>query len=86
VESDATVAGVVGRGTLPCRDDDVIGVGVAYTELFQGGTNRETVTEVFYKAQLNPRLSLQPDLQYIGTPSGIFRDSLAVGLRFQMTL
>ena len=46
----------------------------------------ETVTEVFYKAQLTPRVSLQPDLQYISSPSGIYRDSLVVGIRFEMSL
>ncbi len=30
--------------------------------------------------------TLQPDLQYIASPSGIHRDALAVGLRFQVTL
>jgi carbohydrate-selective porin OprB len=28
----------------------------------------------------------QPDLQYIATPSGIHRDALALGVRFQVTL
>ena len=83
---DSYIAGVVVRGLYPGRDDDVIGIGVAHSELYRGGTNQETVTEVFYKAELNSRLSLQPDLQYIASPSGILRDSLAVGLRFQITL
>ena len=47
-------------------------------------TGRETVVEVFYKAQLSPTISLQPDIQYIASPSGIHSDSLAVGVRFQM--
>jgi len=81
---DSFVAGVTYTGLLQGRDEDVLGVGVAWSELFQGGTNQETVTEVFYKAQLAPRVSLQPDLQYIASPSGIFRDSLAVGLRYQV--
>jgi len=53
--------------------------------LFQAGTGRETVVEVFYKAQLSPSISLQPDIQYIATPSGIHPDSLAIGVRFQWT-
>jgi len=57
-----------------------------WAELYQGGTNQETVFEFFYKAELTPRISLQPDLQYIVTPSGIHRDALAVGVRFQVTL
>jgi porin len=83
---DNFVAGLVYTGLIPNRDWDVVGAGVARAELFQGGTNEETVVELFYKAQLTPRLSLQPDLQYIATPSGIHRDALAVGVRFQVVL
>jgi porin len=64
----------------------VLGSGVAWAELFQGGTNEETVVELFYKVQLTPCTSVQPDLQYIATPSGIHRDALAAGLRFQLSL
>jgi porin len=81
---DCSVVGVTYTGLLPDRDEDVLGIGVAWVELFQGGTNRETVTEFFYKALLTPRLSLQPDVQYIASPSGIYRDALAVGVRFEL--
>jgi porin len=80
------VAGVVYTGMIAGRDEDRVGCGVAWTELFAGGTNQETAWELFYKAQLTPRLTLQPDLHYIATPSGIYRDALAVGIRFQLTL
>lgn len=83
---DSLAAGLVYTGLLPRRDADVLGVGVAWAELFQGGTNQETVFEFFYKAEITPRISIQPDLQYIVTPSGIHRDALAVGVRFQVTL
>ncbi len=63
---------------------DVLGIGIASAELFQGGTHRETVTEIFYRALLTPRVSLQPDVQYIASPSGIYRDALAVGVRFEI--
>ncbi len=63
-----------------------MGAGVVLTELFRGGTNRETVVELFYKAQLTPRLTIQPDLMYIATPSGVYRDALAVGVRFELAL
>ena len=46
----------------------------------------ETTVEVFYLAQLTPYLTIQPDLQYIASPSGIYRDSIAAGLRFQLNL
>ena len=59
--------------------------GVAWARLNRSGTRQETAVEVFYKAAITPWLSIQPDLQYIASPSGIYRDALAVGLRFQVT-
>jgi carbohydrate-selective porin OprB len=29
---------------------------------------------------------LEPDIQYVLSPSGIYRDALAVGVRFEVTL
>ena len=81
---DSFVAGATYTGLIPSRDRDVLGTGLAWTELFQGGTNEETVVEVFYKAQLTPCVRVQPDLQYVGTPSGIYRDALVAGFRFQV--
>jgi porin len=81
---DSSVLGVTYTGLLPGRDEDVLGIGIAYAELLQGGTNRETVTEFFYRALLTPRVSLQPDVQYIASPSGIYRDALAAGVRFEL--
>ncbi|MHB8969324.1 MAG: carbohydrate porin [Pirellulaceae bacterium] len=49
-------------------------------------TNHETVFEFVYKAAITPRIGLQPDLQYIVSPSGIHRDALAVGVRLQVVL
>jgi porin len=81
---DSFVAGATYTGLLPSRDRDVLGTGLSWVELFEGGTNEETVVEVFYKAQITPRVRLQPDLQYVGTPSGIYRDALVAGVRFQV--
>ncbi len=81
---DSFVAGATYTGLLPSRDRDVLGTGLSWVELFQGGTNEETVVEVFYKAQITPRIRVQPDLQYVGTPSGIYRDALVAGFRFQV--
>lgn len=83
---DSYVAGLTYRGLFPLRDHDELGVGIAWTELFQGGTNQETAVELYYEVQLTPRLSLQPDLQYIATPSGIERDALVFGVRFELQL
>ncbi len=77
-------AGIVYRGLLPRRDDDRIGLAVFYIRHNLGGTGRETATELFYKAQLTPWMTLQPVLQYISSPSGVYRDSLVAGLRFQV--
>ena len=77
------VAGVVYQGLIPGRDDDVAGAGVAWAKLNQDGTSQETAVEVFYKASLQSWLSIQPDLQYIASPSRIYRDELAVGIRFE---
>jgi porin len=83
---DSAAAGLIYTGLIAQRDEDVLGAGVAWAELYQGGTNQETVVEVFYKAQITPFLSVQPDLQYIASPSGIHRDALVAGVRFEARL
>jgi len=85
IPEDANI-GLFYRGLISGRDRDVIGVGYAWAELDQGGTNEETVYELFYKAFVTPNITLQPDLQYIVSPSGLYSDSLVVGLRCQMLL
>ena len=82
---DSAVAGLTYTGLLLGREYDVIGVGVAWSELFQGGTNRETATELFYRAVWSSRLSFQPDMQYIASPSGIYRDALVAGIRMELS-
>ncbi len=83
---DSFVAGGIYAGLLPSRDLDVVGIGVAWTELFGGGSGEETAWEIFYKAPVTPRISVQPDLQYIATPGGIYNDSLVVGMRFELAM
>jgi len=75
-------------GLLCNRDADVLGLGVAHL-LFSdrlGDLPPETAIELFYKARITERVILQPDLQYIAHPSGQYRDALAFGLRFEVTL
>lgn len=79
-------AGLVYQGLLPGRDDDGFGVGVATTRLNMGGTNRETVIECYYKIAVRQGMIVQPDMQYIVSPSGVERDAFAVGLRFVLAL
>lgn len=83
---DYLAVGVLYRGLLPRRDDDRIGVAVYHLHHNLGGTGRETATELFYKVQWTPWMTLQPVLQYISSPSGIYRDSFVVGLRFQIVM
>lgn len=81
---DSAVGGFTYTGLMPGRDNDVLGVGLAWSELFQGGTNREMATELFYRAVWSQKLSFQPDIQYISSPSGIFKDALAIGIRLEL--
>lgn len=80
------VGGLVYRGLIDGRDEDVAGLGVSWAKLRLGGSNQETVFEAFYKARITSSLSVQPDTQYIATPSGIYRDSLVAGVRFELAL
>jgi carbohydrate-selective porin OprB len=81
---DSAVAGFTYTGLHASREHDVIGVGIAWSELFQGGTNQEMATELFYRAQWSSHLSVQPDIQYISSPSGIYKDAIAVGIRMEL--
>lgn len=79
--------GLVYHGWLPCRDDDSMGFGVAHAIFSDApGQSSETAIEWFYKAEVTPSIVLQPDVQYIVTPSGRERDALLVGLRFEVVL
>lgn len=86
ITQHGAIALVVYRGLISGRDEDVVGVGAAWARLNQGGSQEETVIEVFYKAQITPSMTIQPDMQYVINPSGLYRDALAVGVRFQVTL
>lgn len=51
-----------------------------------GSQLSETVVELFYLSEIRPWLHVEPDVQFIGSPSGTQRDALAVGLRFEIAL
>jgi porin len=81
-------------GFIPGRDSDIAGIAVARShvsddfsdsQVAQGSppSTAETVLEATYKAQIAPWWSIQPDLQYILTPSGVegSRDALVLGVR-----
>jgi porin len=81
-------------GFIPGRDTDVGGIAVARShvsddygasQILQGNppSSAETVIEATYKVQLAPWWSVQPDVQYIVTPSGVVgsRNATVLGLR-----
>lgn len=80
------LAGVTYTGLIRGRDEDVAGAGVGWVHLDQGGTDEEVMVELFYKVKVNSTLIIQPDIQYINTPSGIHDDAFVVGVRVQLNL
>jgi porin len=81
-------------GFIPGRDSDVGGLAIARSrvsndfsnsQVVQGNppSTAETVIEATYKIQLAPWWSIQPDFQYIITPSGVegSHNATVLGLR-----
>lgn len=89
--------GAVYKGLLTGRDSDLIGFGIA-AAMFSSGfrtqnaaanidiTRFETDYELFYKYQHSRFISLQPDMQYISSPGGMYKDTIVAGLRFEVVL
>jgi porin len=82
--------GLTCKGPIPTRDNDVLGVAVAYGHVSNdpqdnaGRSNPrfETVLEATYQIELTPWLSLQPDVQYVIHPSGTnIANALVLGAR-----
>jgi porin len=84
------------QGLIPGRTQDLLGLGVSYSKLSDdlrdaGGNpypnHYETIVELTYQAVLTGWLNVQPDIQYILNPGalGTQRDTLVLGLRFNMT-
>jgi porin len=78
--------GLVYRGLVPTRDNDTLGLGMARALLNFGGTGRENAVELFYKMQISEHAMVQPEMQYIVSPSGLYPDALVAGLRFELVL
>lgn len=81
-------------GFIPGRVNDVAGLSIARSrvspdysasQVAQGNppSTAETVLEATYKVQLAPWWSVQPDVQYIVTPSGVqgSKNAIVLGLR-----
>lgn len=96
---DSLQAAIVWQGGLLRREGEVFGVAVAHARngdqalaagLAAGEPLRrdETVFELTWKFPVAPRLTLQPDLQYIIHPGSVRgrENALAVGLRFDWRL
>jgi porin len=89
--SNFVSGGVQYQGLFDGRDDDVLGVGVAYGKLSDGATTTymedyESVVEIYYNAQVMPWCNVTPSLQYVGNPgaaSGV-SDTVIFGARVQM--
>ena len=81
-------AGVGGRGLIPGREDDVVGIGYFYNRIQQNGVvdrmidlrNGEQGFEVFYEAALTPWLHLTPDLQVVEPGPGENDTAVILGL------
>ncbi len=90
--------GLTYKGLIDGRDEDTLGIGVAYGHLSKGarrtlradgstGVGSEMVLEVSYQCQITPWMSVQPDLQLIIHP-GATRDhsnAWVAGVRASVT-
>jgi len=82
------------KGLIPGRDDDEAGVAVAYAIINEdlvdadGRDDYETTIEVTYNIQINDRLRIQPDVQYIINPGAVssVKDALVAGVRVEISL
>ena len=82
------------KGLIPTRDNDLLGVAVAYGHLNNDPQNNEgrsnpgyeIVLEATYQIELTPWLSVQPDLQYVIHPYGTdIANALVLGARTTMS-
>jgi len=65
----ASAFGINITGLFGGRENDVAGMAVTAGR-FSGGSGSETVIEITYRAQFSENIFIQPDLQYIISPSG----------------
>jgi porin len=81
-------AGIVYKGLVPHRDDDITGIGMAKATFspYLEGYGAETAIEFFHKIHVSPYINIQPDIQFIAHPGGQHPDALAVGVCFQAVL
>jgi len=91
-------AGLTYKGLIPSRDEDTLGIALAYAKLSSGarqaeidhgsmGVGAEMVLEATYQAQITKWLSIQPDLQVIINPDGNkdLNNAIVIGGRISIT-
>lgn len=78
-------------GPIPKRDQDRVGLAVGSGNFaprlgdITSQVGSETAVECFYRAQITPWFYLQPDVQFIANPGGMYDNSVAIGLRSVIT-
>ncbi len=85
-------AGFQYQGLLDGRDDDVAGIGFAHGSFSDSAdatytTDYESALEIYYNAQVSPRLNISPNIQYVTNPGGnkSIGDAVVLGIRAQMS-
>lgn len=89
-------AGAVLTGPTAARSEDQLGLAIGWVEFGEGYREsserlgspvgpREVIAELTYRARVNKWLTLQPDFQYVFSPSGdtTLRNAAVVGLRLE---
>lgn len=97
-KNDLSKYGAVGlhyKGPIPKRDNDLVGLAVGcgnfasrlnnITYDLGGKTGSETVVEAFYRVFITKWFYLQPDVQFIANPGGMYQNSVAIGVRSVIT-
>jgi porin len=85
--------GLGGKGVLPGRDQDRLGLGYFYTEwsdvplAHELGINNSQGIELFYNIAVTPWMHITPDLQVVIDPGGVADRGTAIagGVRLQMS-
>lgn len=86
--------GLVGKGLVPGRKDDRLGVAIASARLstlamqVSGLPRRETSFETSYQFKLSEQWAIQPDIQYLRHPAAVAHapDALVMGMRLILSL
>jgi porin len=77
---------VVRKGTFASRKDDSYGLAYSISSVTEEDPSTvrhssEEVTELYYRAQITPAVSISPNVQYVGNPGATFRDAIVFGFR-----